>query len=414
MKIRNFWAALALLALGTMSAAAQVGRIEGDVKKQGTGEPIPGAKVQIVREDIKGNYDVTADKKGHFLHAGVPYVGRYTLLVSAPEFAPYYASGIRPTGELIAIELAPGDGKVLTYDEVKKAAPAAAAGAAAAGGQAAKQPSQAEVKKQAEEYEKAKAAQEKQKADFEKMKTKFQEGVQLSQNKDYNGAITAFKEASAADPEQQAIWANLALALYNRGATQLNAGQRDPAKQDFVDSVGAADKALALVEPQLSDAAKGPEAKKSKAQYLKIKADANAVLAKRFSDAAAADAAFKDYQEAGNLTDDPGVKKTYTLKGAETLFDAGKSQEAITAYEAILQADPENIEATYKLGLAYSGVEKYQEAANFLRRFADKAPGTDPRVAEAKAVIDHLKVGNNITPQKVDTKGSRGAPRKKP
>ena len=266
------------------------------------------------------------------------------------------------------------------------------------------------MKKQAEEYEKAKAAQEKQKADFEKMKTKFQEGVQLSQNKDYNGAITAFKEASAADPEQQAIWANLALALYNRGATQLNAGQRDPAKQDFVDSVGAADKALALVEPQLSDAAKGPEAKKSKAQYLKIKADANAVLAKRYSDAAAADAAYKDYQEAGNLTDDPGVKKTYTLKGAETLFDAGKSQEAITAYEAILQSDPENIEATYKLGLAYSGVEKYQEAANFLQRFVDKAPGTDPRVAEAKAVIDHLKVGNNITPQKTDTKGSRGAP----
>jgi hypothetical protein len=70
---------LALLVLGGANVIAQVGRIEGEVKKQGTTEVIVGALVQIVRTDIKGQYDVTTDKKGRFLHAGVPYVGTYTL-----------------------------------------------------------------------------------------------------------------------------------------------------------------------------------------------------------------------------------------------------------------------------------------------------------------------------------------------
>src|SRR5262249_15791841 len=74
MKVKTLWLTVIALALFAVSALAQVGRIEGDVVKKGTNEPIVGAEVEIIRTDIKGNYPVKSDKKGHFLHAGVPFV----------------------------------------------------------------------------------------------------------------------------------------------------------------------------------------------------------------------------------------------------------------------------------------------------------------------------------------------------
>ncbi len=418
MKIKNLLPAFvgcALLALAAVSVSAQVGRIEGDVVKAGTTDPVVGAEVQIVRMDIKGKYDVKTDKKGHFLHAGVPYVGNYTLIVSAEGCSPYFLNNVRPTGEVIKVELQPGDGRKLTIDDVKKIQ----GGAPTSGAPSQKPASAAEVKKQQEEYEKKKAEIEKQKADFESMKKMFEQGQQMVANKDYSGAITAYNEASRLDPEQEAVWANLALALYNRGVTTLNESlkdpsKRDPAKQDFNDSVNAVSKALGLVEPKLNDPAKSTDAKKSKSQYLKIKADSESLLARRLGMIEMADAAVKDYADAGDLSPNPADKKNYQLKGAETLFESGKAEEAVAAYTSILNADPENIEGLYKLGLAYASVAKFQESANTLQKFLDKAPETDPRVPEVKAVIKDLVVGNNLQPPKADSGKGKAAPKKKP
>ncbi|MBX3279347.1 MAG: carboxypeptidase regulatory-like domain-containing protein [Acidobacteria bacterium] len=384
-------------------ALAQVGRIEGDVKKAGTEEPIIGATIEIVRTDIRGNYKVTSDKKGHFIHAGVPYVGTYTLLVSADGYAPTYLAGIRPTGELMKIELSEGDGRKLTIDDVKALAGGARPGAAPA---STKQQAE-DAKKQQEEIEKIKASNEKIKADFENMKKSFEEGLALNNQKDYSGAITKFKEAQGFDPDQHVIPANLALALYNRGATQLNAGQRDAAKQDFTDAAAAAGQAIQILEPKLSDPAQAVQLKKSKVSYLKIKADAQSVLAQRFGDTAAAESAVKDYNLAAELSDVAEEKKQFSLKAAKSLYEAGMIEQAIEAYSQFLTKDQDNIEALYNLGLAYASVAKFQESANTLQRFVDKAPENDPRVAETKAVIKDLIVGNNLEPPKSDDK-SRG------
>ncbi|HEY6400816.1 MAG TPA: carboxypeptidase-like regulatory domain-containing protein, partial [Blastocatellia bacterium] len=91
MKIKHLMSAFAgcaVIALASLTASAQTGRLEGDVVKADTKEPIVGAEIQIERTDIKGSYPVKTDKKGHFLHAGVPYVGTYTIMVSAPGFQP--------------------------------------------------------------------------------------------------------------------------------------------------------------------------------------------------------------------------------------------------------------------------------------------------------------------------------------
>ena len=419
MKMKLGWSAFVgcvLISLAAVTASAQVGRIEGDVVKAGSNEPIVGAEVQIVRMDIKGNYNVKTDKKGHFLHAGVPYVGTYTVMISAEGCAPYFMTGIRPTGDLMKVELQAGDGRKLTLDEVKAIQKAGPAGPA----QQPKQMSAAEQKKQQEEYDKKRQEIEKQKADFEAMKKAFDLGQQLAANKDYPGAITAYNEAAKLDPEQEAVWANLALALYNRGVTSLNESlrdpaKRDPAKQDFNDAIGAVDKALALVEPKLADPAKGPAAKKGKSQYLKIKADAESLLAKRLGVTEMADAAVKDYREAGNLADVPADKTNYELKAAETYYESGKIEEAVAIYQSILTADANNIEALYKLGLAYAALAKFQESANTLQQFVDKAPAEDPRVAEVKMVIKDLIVGNNLQPPKAEPeKRSSRTPRKKP
>src|SRR5262245_64306890 len=71
MKIKHLlpvFAGCAMIALATLTATAQTGRLEGDVVKADTKEPIVGAEVQIERTDIKGSYPVKSDKKGHFLH----------------------------------------------------------------------------------------------------------------------------------------------------------------------------------------------------------------------------------------------------------------------------------------------------------------------------------------------------------
>jgi tetratricopeptide (TPR) repeat protein len=180
----------------------------------------------------------------------------------------------------------------------------AGGGAAAPAAEAPKQ-SAGDAKKAQEENAKKTAENEKAKADFEKMKVLFEEGKNLATAKDYAGAITKFSEAEKLDAEQHVVPANLALALYNRGATQLNAGQRDPAKVDFTDAAAAATRALTANEPTLADPAKAVEAKRTKVNYLKIRADAEAVLAKRYGDQPAAEAAVTDYNLAASLSEIP-------------------------------------------------------------------------------------------------------------
>lgn len=419
MRTNKAWSALLgglLISVASIMATAQVGRIEGDVLKVGSTEPVIGAEIQIVRTDIKGNYNIKSDKKGHFLHAGVPYVGTYTLIISAEGCAPYFMTSIRPTGELLKVELQNGDGRKLTLDEVKAIQKSGPSGPAAQQ----KQLTAAEIKKQQEDYEKKRQEIEKQKADFDSMKKFFEQGQQLVANKDYPGAISAYTEASKLDPEQEAVWANLSLALYNRGVISLNESlrdisKRDVAKQDFTDAINAIDKALALAEPKLADPSKSALAKKSKSQYLKIKADSESLLARRLGAMEMADAAVRDYRDAAANSEVPADKINYDLKGAETLYEAGKIEEAVAMYQNILTTDANNIEGLYKLGLAYAALAKFQESANTLQAFVDRAPADDPRVAEAKVVIKDLIVGNNLEPPKtLDKKGGKAPARKKP
>lgn len=417
--LMSAFAACAVIALASLTASAQTGRLEGDVVKADTKEPIVGAEVQIERTDIKGSYPVKTDKKGHFLHAGVPYVGTYTIMISAPGCQPDFIQNIKGShSEALKVELQNGDGRKLTLADVK-----GLQAGAPKGGQAM---SAADQKKAIEENQKKRAEVEaqnkKMQEEHESMKKRFEAGQQLMAAKDWNGAATEFAEAAKLDAEQQAVWHGLALALYNRGVTNFNESTKDPtnttkkdaAKQDFSDSINAIGKALALNESQLSDPQKGAQAKKSKVAYLKSKADAAFLLATKLGVVEMADSAVKDYKEASSLAETPAEKAGFDLKAAQTLYDTSKMDEAVSAYQALLQADANNIEALYWLGLSYVAQGKFQESADTLQKFIDLAPATDPRVADTKTVIKDLVVGNNLQQPKSDPGRGRGATKKKP
>src|SRR5215813_8073264 len=193
MKIKHplsVFAGCALIALASLTALAQTGRLEGDVVKADTKEPIVGAEVQIERTDIKGSYPVKTDKKSHFLHAGVPYVGTYIVMVSAPGCQPDFVQGIKGSHtEPIKFELRPGDGKKLTMADVK--------GLQASAPKGGQQLSAADQKKALEEYEKKKRAEvesknKKMTEEHEAMKKRFEAGQQLMGAKDWNGAANEF------------------------------------------------------------------------------------------------------------------------------------------------------------------------------------------------------------------------------
>ncbi|HQR35586.1 MAG TPA: tetratricopeptide repeat protein [Blastocatellia bacterium] len=420
MKIKNLLSALAgcvLFSLLTISAFAQVGRIEGDVLKAGTTEPIVGAEVQIIRTDIKGNYPVKSDKKGHFLHAGVPFVGTYTILVSAEGCEPAFFTSVRPDKEPLKIELRAGDGRKLTLEDTKKAA----GGNTAGGPAAAPKVSEADKKKADEEYKKALAEREeaeKYNASIAVINLKLKEGNDAMAKNDFAAAITAFKEAVTANPTIHISQGNLAIALQKRAVKQFNEGNRDAAKQDFLDSVAASNKALEGLDAAEKDTkikSDPVQNKSNRRTYLVVRAESEAILGGKYFDGPQAEAAVKDYNAVAELTDDPAKKKDFPIKGARVLFDAGQTDSAIAAYQKILDADPTNIEAWHGIGLAYANAGKFKESADSLQTFVEKAPATDPRVAEAKTVIAELVRGNNLPPPKSldDGKKKGAAPAKK-
>src|SRR5213083_33698 len=115
-----------LTVLLTASAVcAQTGQLRGHVlikQADGTSVPAAGAQIDVFRTDISGKYPTKADKKGQFVYAGLPYVGKYVLAASAPNAAPSAQSNVKVGQDIdYEIVLGPGDGRRYTKEEAKAA-----------------------------------------------------------------------------------------------------------------------------------------------------------------------------------------------------------------------------------------------------------------------------------------------------
>jgi hypothetical protein len=428
--LQAFAAAVVLAASGVI-ASAQVTQINGKVtlkQADGTVVPVVGAQIDIYRTDIKWEDHIKTNKKGEYQHAGIPFVGTYTLVVSAPGAHPDFVKDVRlsqrPTNDF---QLLPGDGSRPTLDQIK------ALGAAAGGSGGGPAPAESkEAKAAREELERKNAEINKKNEEITKsnevVSRAFKAGndALFATPPRYDEAITQYKEGLAARPDEVALLTNLSEALRRRGVDRFNAAIKatdndaktqglDAAKKDWAEAADNATKAVTLVKAAAPpDAANQAGFEQNKKAAISTRALALRLVATKVDQSKAAEA-LAAYQEYMDSETDPAKKAKIKAEALQTLFDAGATDLATAEAQKVLAENPDDIDANRIMGLALfaSGDKtKFQQAANYLQRYVDKAPDTDPLKQSAKESLEYLKTAENVKPEK--TQPTRTGGRKHP
>ncbi len=201
------------------------------------------------------------------------------------------------------------------------------------------------------------------------------------------------------------------------------------ALKDFTEAAASASKALEIIKGSANDPADPNKATldQNKKAALGERAE-NLRLIVLLADKSKAGDAVNAYQEYMPMLTTPEEQAKARVYTAELLFEvaaykANNSKgnegfpEAIenfkqsqAEFQKVLEVQPDNADALAKIGLAYIQIgylsnppddKMLQEGANYLQKFADKAPDTHPLKADAVAQIQALK-SMNIVPKKVE------------
>lgn len=420
-------ASLALVASISILAAAQTGQLRGHVTvKQADGTVIPAADaiVDVFRVDVSGKFNAKTNKKGEFAFAGLPYTGDYIIGVSLPGTQASYLPGVKAGRDVdFAIEMtAPGDGRRLTVEEIKTLMGSAGPATSSVKESAEDRAKRAELIKKNAEIE---ASNEKAKSSNATIERTFKAGNEALKAKNYDLAITTYNEGLTADPEHPgapALLTNKAMALNSRAVDRFNAAVKstddaaktagmDAAKKDWTEASQAAAKAVAMLKalPVPADPNEAASLKTNMYYALVARADATRLYVVKV-DQSKVDEGVTAYQEYIAVETDPVKKAKAELDMANMLFDANVFDKALLAYQKILEANPDNLDALLRSGQALFNIgaintdkAKYQDAANYLAKFVEKAPDTNPYKADAKAILETLKDQANVKPEKLAT-----------
>ena len=346
--VRSLAAALALAVTASV-ASAQTTQVSGKVtlkKADGTEAPVAGATVDIYRTDIKGEYHVKTDKRGQYTHAGIPFVGTYTIAVSAPGAKPTFASGLRFTQvQTQDFVLEPGDGSKLTLEQIR--ASAAAAPRTAAGGAAPRTESKEEkAAREAREREIAEITKKNEEItkSNEAVKNAFEGGNAALKANNVDEAIAQYQQGLAARPDEPALLTNLSEALRRRGVNRYNAALKasppdtagmEAAKKDWTEAAAASQKAFQLLSAAPADPAAAAGQNQNRLAAISTRALAMKLVASKV-DPTQAQAAWDAYQEYVNIEADPAKKAKLKGEALQTVFDAGAMDLAVTQARAVL------------------------------------------------------------------------------
>ena len=442
---KHFFVALAVaivVASASLTAVAQVGELRGHVwLQQADGQKVPlaDAQIDVFRTDMTAKYNTKTNKKGEFVFAGLPFIGVYTVAASHPTAAPTFVPGVKAGRDIpVELTLSPGAGKRLTFEEIK-----------GAGGGSATPPASGAAAPSAEDKAKIEELKKKN-AEIEASNKKITEANEIiartfkagnealqaagaaskARNSEdavakYTAAVASYDEGLAADPEQPAILTNKAVALKGRGVEKFNstvtsktlddAGRTaglQAAKDDFKAAAEAAAKAVTMIKAQSAPTESAELQRYNGNKYAAMLTQAESMrLYVSKGDPTQADAGLAAYKDYLAVETDPAKKAKGQLDMAQMLLDAGASDKALAEFKTILAENPNSPEANLGAGLAVYATgdkAKFQEAANFLQKFVEVAPDSNPMKDDAKAILTELKNSENVTPEK------KPATRKKP
>lgn len=346
MRIKAHWIFVVFCLLLAGDAYGQVGVIRGEVKDP-QGNPLKDVQIEIQGTDVKRNYTVKTDKSGKFYHGGVTLQGVYRVVAKKEGYVPDYMQGIRPafgggddTRGVANFTLKPGEAKPLDFEMTDE--------------------QKAAIQKQVEEAKKLEAM-------AEEVRQTFNQGLDLSNQGNYEQAIEAFKKALEKAPNQPYIWANL-------GSAQAKLASRNPDRT-----------------------ARGPlygEAVASFEKALAVKADDPALyqnLGNIYAEMGNIEKAKETFEKAATLsaaTNPKDAAINYYNMGV-TFINSGKNKEAIEALTKAIEADPNHSQAHYQLGISLLGANRIKDAIAHLQKYVELAPGT-PDAETAKALIQEL------------------------
>jgi tetratricopeptide (TPR) repeat protein len=417
-------AATVMVFSAASAASAQVGELHGHVFMQqadGTKVPLADAVIDVYRTDITSKYNTKTNKKGEWIFAGIPYTGTYTVAASHPTAEPTWQPNMKAGRDVdVVLTVSPGDGKRLTLEDIKALGTSSGTAVTGSGSAADKAKREELMRKNAEIEVKNKKIEETNTI----VERTFNAGNAALGLKNYDEAITQYDTGLAADPEQPMILANKSVALKARGIQKYNAGitakddaekktALDAARSDFRAAADAMAKSVELIKAQPVPA--------DAAQYNvnKLFAYANRADAMRLFvtkvDQSQADAGKTAYEEYMAIETDPEKKSKAQHDLAQMLFDANAFEQALAEYKKILVVTPDDTDALVKSGMLLFNIgamenndkAKYQEAANYLQQFVDKAPDTDKLKADAKAILEELKNQQNVKAEKTATPPAR-------
>jgi tetratricopeptide (TPR) repeat protein len=413
----------ALLVILTTIVSAQTAQVEGTVKVKaadGTLKPAVGALIDIYRLDVKGHWDVKTDKMGHFVRLGMPLQGTYLFVASGPGLQPIWANNIRitqvPVVDLVANE---GDGSTLTLEQVQ-AAIKSGGSQPAASNKTASTGDRIKMEAEKKEYEaKMKEGQALQ-ATFDAARTHYNAGIELTKGTppNYSAALSEFEAATVIDPGKHAAMAelaykanaNLAESHYQVGVDMFNKKDRAGAKPHFEKAVEASNKAIAIASGVPSEGNANVNVNNDLVIYYNILAKNAQLLVEFYGAANLIDDTVKALDKAALL--DAANKNKWGVIKADMYRGAGRTDEAVAAYKAVIAADPNNADALYGLGLtliASTERAQIQEGADTLALFASRAPATDKRVPIVKEALEGVKNAYKIEAEKPASR-----PRRKP
>jgi tetratricopeptide (TPR) repeat protein len=362
--IRSLVGFVAVFLFFAVSGLAQTGAIEGEVKDE-NGKGLQGALVKIERTDIKGNYKVKTDKKGHYFHAGLP-LGTYNVALEVDGKEIDKVSGVRTRL---------GDPVPVNFNMAEYKAKQQAMQKAMESGQLTQEQQRGLSAEQKQALEKQMKERSAALAKNKALNDAFNQGREALNSKQWDAAVDAFKKGTELDPNQHVIWAYLADAYTGQAAAKTGAEKQ-----------AATDAALAAYGKAL-------ELKPDDAAYHN-----NYALA--LARAGKIDQAKEELTKAAQL--DPASSAKYYYNLGAVLVNTGQTAASEEFFKKAIDADPNYAPAQFQYATALSAKLKTNDDGSVvappgMKEALEKYLALDPNGQFAEAAKGMLQmVGGKI------------------